>query len=100
MITPDQNANDNESHLIGNILAEDNSGTSYFLYSLLDSDSDDLRGSKLNFGGAFGIGSNTPYGGAFNAVPDRVGSAPNLELNVVIFYILSFNSIEIRKLRH
>jgi hypothetical protein len=37
MITQDQNANDNESHLIGNILAEDNSGTStYFnFYSLI-----------------------------------------------------------------
>ena len=31
----------------------------------------------------FGIGSNAPYGGAFSNIPDRVGSAPAIDLSVV-----------------
>lgn len=97
--------NENENHLIGNILAEDNS----------DSDNDDGgnnmntklgnngglgnassgnqntpafgNGAKLGFGAAAGfgsIGANAPYGGAFNntVIPDRVGSTPVSDLGL------------------
>jgi hypothetical protein len=54
------------------------------LIIFLDSEVDDLKGyGKLGFGGGFGLGSNAPYGGAFNSIPDRVGSAPATDLSVV-----------------
>ena len=54
-------------------------------------------GQKLGgFGGAAGfgsIGSNAPYGGAFNnsGIPERVGSTPSSDLNLVSQVSISNN---------
>lgn len=70
--------------MIGNILAEDNSGTLFEIHYLnLDSDNDDIRGSKVGYSTAFRMGASAPYGGAFS-IPDRVGSAPATDISVVI----------------
>ena len=54
-------------------------------HSIIDSELEDSKAfGKIGFGGGFGIGVNAPYGGAFNNVPDRVGSAPVTDLSVVI----------------
>ncbi len=80
--------------MIGNILAEDNSGKlpSLSMRSLilhnLDSDQDEPK-SFGNHGFATGFGVNASYGRAFNAIPDRVGSAPATEIGVVRFIVHS-----------
>jgi hypothetical protein len=91
MLNHDTQTNENENHLIGNILAEDNSGTINSIPSLsypsnLDSDNDDPKAGRISYGGGFGIGQNALYGGAFNTIPERVGSAPATDISVVIFY--------------
>lgn len=54
------------------------------LMYIIDSELEDSKGfGKIGFSGGFGLGANAPYGGAFNNVPDRVGSAPATDLNVV-----------------
>ena len=59
------------------------------LYLFLDSDTEDTRGgSKIGFGGPFGLsGVSAPYGGAFSNIPDRVGSAPATDLSIVTIYL-------------
>ena len=48
-----------------------------------DSDNDDKVANKLNYDQTFGVGAHA-YGGAFNnQVPDRVGSAPATDINLV-----------------
>jgi len=55
------------------------------LTTLVDSDQDEPKAfGKLGF--ASGFGANAPYGGAFNAIPDRVGSAPATDLGVVSIF--------------
>ena len=89
----DPQTNDNENHLIGNILAEDNSGKHIYPLNQLDSENEDNRSvGKSGFGGGFPLHSASPYMGAFNNVPDRVGSAPAVDLSVVIlFLVLTFD---------
>ena len=68
-------------------MAEDNSGMLHFFLISIDSENDDNRSAtKIGFGaGTFGLASNAPYMGAFSNIPDRVGSAPAVDLSVVIF---------------
>jgi hypothetical protein len=68
----DSQPTENENHFIGNILAEDedNSGIIPSPLNLsLENENDEHNIGKFNFNN-FGIGSNAPYGGAFNQVPD------------------------------
>lgn len=108
--------NENENHLIGNILAEDNSdsdidegggnintklgnnggGGGLGLSGSASSGNQNTpafgNGAKLGgFGAAAGfgsIGANAPYGGAFNntGIPDRVGSTPVSDLGLQKYY--------------
>ena len=56
------------------------------LHSHIDSELEDSKGfGKIGFGSGFGLGVGAPYGGAFNTVPDRVGSAPATDLSVVLY---------------
>lgn len=49
---------------------------------MIDSDQDEPKPfGSIGFGGRFGV--NAPYGGAFNAIPDRVGSATSSDIGVV-----------------
>jgi hypothetical protein len=88
--------------LIGNILAEDNSGNKqYDLHlSIIDSDNDDTRtSSKMEFTARFPIGAS--YGGAFSNIPERVGSAPATDITVVRkIFVLTHSNIEIWKFRY
>ena len=81
----DPQSNDNENHLIGNILAEENSGKYLPFDGPLDSDQDEPKTfGKMTFASGYGIGGSTaPYGGAFNNIPDRVGSAPATDFALV-----------------
>ena len=80
-------------------MAEENSGISLFSKSTLDSDQDEPKTfGKMTFSGGYGIGGSTaPYGGAFNNIPDRVGSAPATDFALVSARRL--NSLEVRGLR-
>ena len=56
------------------------------LHPHIDSELEDSKGfGKIGFGSGFGLGVGAPYGGAFNTVPDRVGSAPATDLSVVLY---------------
>lgn len=56
---------------------------------LLDSDNDDnISAGKVGFSGGFGPPSSSNYMGAFKSIPDRVGSAPAVDLGVVSQYLL------------
>lgn len=41
---------------------------------------------KLGYGDRFVMGSASAFGGPFNNVPDRVGSAPATDIGTVINY--------------
>ena len=59
-------------------------------YCLVESDNDDnISAGKVGFSGGFGLPSSSNYMGAFNSVPDRVGSAPAVDLGVVRYYSYS-----------
>ena len=84
----DHQANENEKNLIGNILAEDNSGNHSLVlnplwFPLIDSENEDSQAFKMGGYVGFGMPSSNVYGGAFNNVPDRVSSAPATDLNIV-----------------
>lgn len=85
MQSHDPQANENENHLIGNILAEDNSGNSQWIKKNVDSENEDPKANRISFAAGFGIGQNSLYGGAFSNVPERVGSAPATDFSVVSF---------------
>ncbi len=66
-----------------------------FIY--LDSDADEPHTGKLSYGGAFSIGTNAPYGGAFTNVPDRVGSAPAIDIGMVRLIHLLIRTFYMRR---
>lgn len=99
----DPQTNENENHLIGNILAEDNSGkvtrTLQYL-PCVDSEGEDNRSAgKMGYLAGFGgLPVTTPYMGAFSHIPDRVGSAPAVDLSVVIPSLMSNKMCHYRNL--